>query len=141
MPMFCRGLLILLMCFAVSALQPRPLRAEAATARIAVFDDTNKNPLPERAEIWIRGLGSWWITKENVMDVGGRIVGATDTMFIYPDARSGNELSVKFKMTEDMCRNGCVRDMIQVDISDAEVAVHGAPIKAANGEFRVTLKR
>jgi hypothetical protein len=114
---------------------------QQVTVRIAVFDDTEREPLPEKAEIWIRGLGSWWISKENVAEVPGRDVGATDTMFIYPDARSGTELSVRFQMTAEMCPQGCVRDMIQVDISDAEVVVHGAPIRAANDSFEVTLKR
>lgn len=111
------------------------------TVRVAVFDDTKKNPLPQKAEIWIRGLGSWWIAKENVRNVPDREVGATDSIFVYPDGRSGKELSVPFKMTNEMCSQGCARDLISVDISDTHVVIHGTPIKAANDEFEVKLKR
>jgi len=136
-----RVLLILVMLSAASALQTTPIEAETVTVRITVWDDTDKKPLPEKAEIWIRGLGSWWIARENVAEVPEREVGATDTMFIYPDARQGKELSIKFKMTKEMCPQGCPRDMIQVAISDNEVTVEGAPVKAANEEFTVTLRR
>jgi hypothetical protein len=111
------------------------------TVRIGVFEDTDKKPLPKKAEIWIRGLGSWWIARENVKNVADREVGSTDTMFIYPDGRSGKELSVKFKMTSDMCPQGCARDLISVAISDTHVTVNGTPIKAANDKFEVKLKR
>jgi len=62
-------------------------------------------------------------------------------MFIYPDARSGKELKIRFKITSEMCAQSCVRDMIQVEVSDAYVTIHGTPIKAANGELELKLKR
>lgn len=126
---------------AVAVLYAPVARAEAASVRIAVFDDTENEPIPERAEIWIRGLGSWWITKENVRNVSGREVGAVDTMFIYPDGRSGKELSVKFKITSRMCPQGCARDIVSVAVEDAYVVVSGTPIRAATDKFEVKLKR
>lgn len=136
-----RALLVLLFCFAAYGLQAPRVEAATVTVRVAVFDDTEKSPLPQKAEIWIRGLGSWWIAKENVRNVPGREVGATDTIFVYLDGRSGKELSVRFKLTDEMCSQGCARDLVSVDISDTHVVIHGTPIKAANGEFEVKLKR
>jgi len=136
-----RALPVLLFCFAAYGLEAPRVEAATVTVRVAVFYDTEKSPLPQKAEIWIRGLGSWWIAKENVRNVPGREVGATDTIFVYPDGRSGKELSVPFKMTDEMCSQGCARDLISVDISDTHVVIHGTPIKAANGEFEVKLKR
>jgi len=136
-----RSLLILGLCSVMALLHAPVLRASSVTVRIAVFDDTEDAPIHERAEIWIRGLGSWWIAKENVKNVPGRDVGSVDTMFIYPDSRAGNELSVKFKMTSEMCSQGCARDLISVAIQDSYVVVSGTPVKAANGKFEVKLKR
>jgi len=134
-------LLILGVCLVMALLHAPVVRASSVTVRIAVFDDTEDAPIHERAEIWLRGLGSWWIAKENVKNVPGREVGSVDTMFIYPDARGGNELSVKFKMTTEMCPQGCARDLISVAIQDSYVVVSGTPIEAANGEFEVKLRR
>lgn len=116
-------------------------QAETASVRVAVFDDTEDEPLPQRAEIWIRGLGSWWIAKDTVKIVPGRDFGTVDTMFIYPDGRDGSELSVKFKITSEMCPQGCVRDMISVAVEDSYVVVSGTPIRAATEEFEIKLKR
>jgi hypothetical protein len=123
------------------ALHPAGSDAATATVRIGVFDDTENVPLPRRAEIWIRGLGSWWIAQESVKNVPNREVGVLDTIYIYPDGRSGKELTAEFKMTAEMCPQGCARDLISVAISDTHVAVHGTPIRAATGEFEVKLDR
>ena len=32
--------------------------------RVAVWDDTDKKPVDEKAEIWFRGYGSWWLKPE-----------------------------------------------------------------------------
>ena len=129
------------LCFGALGLQPSSVQAATVTVRIAMFDDTEKRPIPQKAEIWIRGLGSWWIAKESVKNLSDREVGVTYTMFIYPDGRSGKELRVKFKMTREMCPLGCARDLISVAISDTHVEIGGTPIKAANDEFEVKLKR
>ena len=126
---------------AVAAIAVGSVKAASVSVRVGVYDDTERRPMPEKAEIWIRGLGSWWIVRETVKNVPERQVGAVDTIFVYPDGRSGKEISVRFKITTDMCPQGCARDLISVAISDTEVSVQGTPIDAANDEFDVILKR
>ena len=113
--------------------------------RIGVFDDTENRPLPRKAEIWMRGVGSWWIAQDNLKTVAARKLDSVEELFVYPDERpedgSGKELKFTFKITEEMCRDGCVRDMISIAISDHDVTVTGAPIKAANGAFELKLSR
>ena len=126
---------------AVAAIAVGSVKAASVSVRVGVYDDTERRPMPEKAEIWIQGLGSWWIVRETVKNVPERQVGAVDTIFVYPDGRSGKEISVRFKITTDMCPQGCARDLISVAISDTEVSVQGTPIDAANDEFEVILKR
>ncbi len=74
-------------------------------------------------------------------NVADRKTGVIDNIYIYPNGRSGKELKVGFKMTAEMCRQGCARDLISVEVSDAEVAIGGTPIKAANEESEIKFKR
>lgn len=114
--------------------------------RVAVWDETEKNKLAEKAEIWFRGHGSWWLQQAaknggDVKDLGKRAAAETDKLFIYPDGRDGKEISVSIKMTESMCPNGCARDQIHVTITDSKVTVLGNPIKAANDEVEIEFER
>lgn len=136
-----RVLPALVISLALFYLQPLEAQAETVTVRVVVWDDTEKKPLPGKAEIWIRGLGSWWIAKEDMKNVADREIGAIDTIYVYPDGRSGKELKVSFKMTAEMCPQGCARDLISVEVSDTEVAVGGTPIKAAKEKSEVKSSR
>ena len=114
--------------------------------RVAVNDDTQRNPVHLRAEIWFRGHGSWWLKPElkyggTLKNLGTRPSGTQQTLIIYPESRSGKELKVPYMMTDEMNPKGSPRDMISVDISDTEITVHGLPIKAATGKFEVKYKR
>lgn len=125
-----------------------PAEETTATVRIAVYDYTENNPLREKSEVWIRGLGSWWLWQDPGMEFGGSVkdvdrreIGREYAMFIYPDGRSGTELGVDFTITEEMCPDACARDMIVVEIFDNEVTAHGYPIEAANGTLTVEMSR
>lgn len=114
--------------------------------RVSVFDDTSSNPVHPRAEIWFREHGSWWLKPElkyggTVKNLGTRPSGTQQTLIIYPESRAGKELKVPYMMTDKMNPKGSPRDMISVDISDTEVAVHGLPIKAASGKHELKYKR
>lgn len=53
---------------AVAAIAVGSVKAASVSVRVGVYDDTERRPMPEKAEIWIRGLGSWWIVRETVKE-------------------------------------------------------------------------
>lgn len=115
-------------------------RAEAEPVlvmlRVTVYDDTAKNKLSDRAEIWVRGNGSWWFAKDvafgsGMKDLARFEAGKEDRFYIYPDGREGGkEMIVPFLLTEEMCRNGCPRDMVNIAISDQSLEVYGGPVES-----------
>ena len=114
--------------------------------RVAVNDDTQRNPVHPKAEIWFRGHGSWWLKPElkyggTFKNLGTRPSGSRQPLTIYPESRKGKELKVPYMMTDAMNPQGSPRDMISVDISDTEIRVHGLPIKAASGKYELKYNR
>lgn len=110
---------------------------EPVSVRIQVMDWTEENPVSDKAEIWIKGMGSWYFKHEIEFGGTAKTIGEKDLnsvykMHIYPDSRDGKEMMVEFKITEEMNPNGSPRDAISVNIYDAKVEVHGLPIGAAN---------
>lgn len=116
------------------------------TVRVAVNDDTQRNPVNAKAEIWFQGHGSWWLKPELKFGVasknlGTRPSGTEQNLIIYPDSRDGKEFKIPYMMTDEMNPNGSPRDMISVDISDTEIIAFGLPIKAATGRLELKYKR
>lgn len=74
-------------------------------------------------------------------NLGTRPSGTKQTLIIYPESRDRKELKVPYMMTDKMNPKGSPRDKISVDISDTEITVHGLPIKAATGKFKLKYKR
>jgi hypothetical protein len=111
------------------------------TVRVVLYDDTEASPLHPKAEIWARGLGSWWLARDNMQDIDGRTQGKVDQLVIYPDGREGKEITVQFQLTSGMCSNACPRDMITVAIDDTDVTVGGFPIEGPYGETEVVFPR
>ena len=104
--------------------------------RVCVHDETETNPLSDRAEIWLHGHGSWWIKHDSrfgatAKNLARHQVEARDTLYIYPDSREGAEIAVPFMMTAKMNPNGSTRDSIIVIITDHLVEAIGLPIQAA----------
>lgn len=118
-----------------------PALSSDMTVRVAVYDDTEASPLHPKAEIWARGLGSWWLARDTVKEIEGRTPGKVDQLVIYPDGREGKEITVQFQMTADMCPQGCPRDMITVAIDDTEVTVGGLPLEGPYGKTEVVFSR
>ncbi len=109
--------------------------AAAQAVRVVVLDETSSRPLAARAEIWVRGHGSFWLKpamKElETWGVGTlriRKIGISDTLFVYPDARVGQEIAIAFTVNASMCRNGCPRDAIVVTFLDTSVEVAGQAV-------------
>jgi len=114
--------------------------------RIGIWDLTEDNPIHTRAEIWIRGFGSWYLKRalsegESAKKFGKYPVGVKQKFFFYPESRKGKELIISFMMTEDMNPNGSVRDTLWVSFYDEEVEVSGRPITAATGKSELKFKR
>jgi hypothetical protein len=82
------------------------------TVRVVVYNDTESKPLRPRAEIGARGPGSWWLARDTMQDISGRTPGKVDQLAIYPDGRDGNEITVQFQLTPDMCSQGCPRGVL-----------------------------
>jgi hypothetical protein len=47
--------------------------------RIAVYNDTEKRPLHDCAEIWFRGYGSWWTDDTGKFTIEARLRSVTPT--------------------------------------------------------------
>lgn len=117
-----------------------------AMVRVQVYDNTERKPLADKAEIWFRGHGSWWLKPDTrygaaVKNLGRRELGKKDTIALYPDGRGGQEIMIPFTMTSEMNPNGSARDSIIITISDNEVEVVGLPVKAATGDAEMKVKR
>ena len=121
-----------------------------ASLVVIVFDDTDKRPLPSKAEIWFRGNGSWWLSSgSNRQTLGPRPIGKNlkgdNTVVIYPDGRksddTGQRINVPIKLTSDMNPDGSTRDAVTIEISDEKVVAFGLPVKAATGKTSKTYKR
>ena len=103
-----------------------------------LLDETENRPVAERAEIWVRGHGSWWL-KPGLREGGGwtaetlrtRRVGIRDTVILYVDGRDGGEIAIPFIVTASMCPNGCGRYTIVITITDDAVEVFGEPVSEA----------
>lgn len=120
---------------------------EEIELRIAIFDDSAERPLisglgtsansGSRAELWVRGYGSWFPDLEFGGDgntLGSFPIGEEHEFFVYPDGRDGREIRVVFRMTADMI-SGSDRDMIQIGISDTTVTVSGTAIRDFEQQF------
>lgn len=120
--------------------------AKLVKIKVNITDLTEENPVHKRAEIWVKGMGSWFFAPEleyggTTKTIEGQELGVVHKMYIYPDSRDGKEMMVEFMITEEM-NPGSVGDATRIDIYDAEVKVNGTPIKAANdGEFEITFER
>jgi hypothetical protein len=119
---------------------------KSAVLRIGIWDWTEDNPIHARAEIWVRGVGSWFVKRalsegESAKKFGKYPVGVKQKFFLYPESREGKELIISFMMTEDMSPNGSARDTLWVSFYDEEVEVSGRPVTAVTGKSELKFKR
>ncbi len=100
--------------------------------RVGVWDSTEKTATP-RPEVWLRGAGSWFPDIEYGSDARnfeGHEVGTTIEIFFYPLGRDEPEIKVEVPITEDLCPQGCVRDMVSLEIYDDRFEIWGGPVKS-----------
>lgn len=118
--------------------------------RVIVWDDTENRPIHDKAEIWFRGHGSWWLKPHSskfggeVKELGRRPFGVKltgdESIQFYPEGRDGREINVPLMMTNTEHPDG-VADNIEIKISDNSVEITGLPIKSATGELTMKVPR
>jgi hypothetical protein len=94
--------------------------------RVQVWDETTSRAPGDSAEVWLQGTGSWFPNLGEGGDVkvlGKRLVDVDQELFIYPDGREGQEISAPFRLTREMCPDGCARDSFLISIYDDRVEV------------------
>ena len=129
-----------------SPVEKRTAHTEAKV-KVIVNDDTDRYPLPEQSELWVRGTGSWWLARHVRGGVGGDTfgpfpIGIRQTMSLYPDDRDGGvKIEIPFTMTREMNPKGAPGHAIYITISDTEVTVLGKPIEAAGGKVELVFPR
>ncbi len=105
-------------------------RGSAKVLRVSVFNES-ASPVSGRPEVWLRGAGSWYPNLEyggDVENFPGREEGTTDTLYFYPEGRETPEIQVPARITPDMCPDGCVRDMVHLEIWDDRYEAWGATV-------------
>lgn len=112
---------------------------EEVTLRLSVMDETEDNPPDERAEVWIRGTGSWYPSVEfggeTLEDAGPFERYSEGEIYIYPDERDGGvEILATVYFDEDFISNS-PRDSVRIEIHDDRVVVVGTPVEAQHGEY------
>lgn len=114
--------------------------------RVNVWNDTESRPMDDRAEVWFRGHGTWWLKEETKFGaaankLGYRDVGKKDTLHVYPDSRSGKEIVIPIMMTSEMNPESSDLDTINIQIEDKKVKVWGRAVKAATGKPELEFSR
>lgn len=108
--------------------------------KIAIWNDTVENK--PNLEVWIKGTGSWYPDKESMKFGGDFFIpvepfsnNGINEIYIYPDGREGNEISVEIIVTDEMIPKSD-RDTIHIEISDEVVKVWGTSIEGITKEFK-----
>ena len=122
------------------------VKPQSAVLRVMIWDLTESNPIHSKAEIWMEGIGSWWIRRafdvgDSVKMLGKHQVGGKRQFFFYPESRNGREIIIPFMMTDKMNPEGNVRDSLSITFSDGEIEVVGLPLEAATGNVSMNFKR
>lgn len=120
-----------------AAAQPPRATAQAAPTtralRVSVWNDTDSSPRG-KTEVWLRGARSWFPDLRFGSDVKvyrDRRVGSTDTLYFYPLGRDEPEIPVFVDVTSELCPQGCVRDMVNLEIEPDEFKAWGNPVRGA----------
>lgn len=135
---------------------PRNIKVESAVprsadamVRVRVWDDTDKIPIHDKAEVWFRGHGSWWLKAETrfgatAKNLGRRTIGVVftgdDSIQLYPAGRDAHEVNIPIMMTAEMNPEGSDRDAVDIIFSDGQIEVVGLPVEAA-GNTKITAQR
>jgi len=114
--------------------------AEKIALRVAVWDNTENNPIPFKSEIWVRGVGSKFL-KDAPFIAGSYSSGIKYKAYFYPETREGKELIIYFATSVNMNPDGSVRDTLWISFDDEEIQVYGIPIELANEESELIFKR
>lgn len=105
--------------------------------------------LGSKAEVWVKGMGSWFLNNDYNPNDQVNKFGLVSTktpelhtdqeydLFFYPNGRDGKEISVKFKIDSNFCTQGCPRDAVSITVYKNEVRFFGRPIEEVYGEIEI----
>lgn len=125
-------MMVLLVAAVGYATEEPPERAspqQVIAVRVEVADRTESGQT-QQPEVWLRGVGSWFPDIKfggDARTFEGRRVGTTDELFWYPLGRDEPEIKVEVSITENLCSQGCVRDMVHLEIWNDRFEVWGTP--------------
>lgn len=114
--------------------------------RVAIWDETVNRPVHNKAEIWFRDHGSWFLKRELEHKGTFKVLGKRpadeeiEPLYFYPegrklgpDGRELYEIKIDYRMTKEMAPKGSPRDTIRITFYDDHYRIEGLPIKAATG--------
>lgn len=73
------GFLLIISSMLLSVITPSA-EEQGIMVRVAVSDYTENNPVDDRAELWFRGHGSWWLKDE--LEFGGTVKNLVKGQFL-----------------------------------------------------------
>lgn len=107
----------------------------ARTLRIIVDDNTTKNPVPEKAKIWVRGNGDWWSNNfKRGLEVTAKIGTREHDFHIYPGCENSNHpghpIALNIQPVAEKHGSAAYMAMgtVYVEFFDDRICVHGVPV-------------
>ncbi len=127
-----------------------PFITQAQTHSLDLSVELRENAtLGDKAEIWIKGMGSWHLNNQysstDRINKFGLVSKTTPKLysereydlFFYPNGRDGVERKVKFKIGEDFCPQGCTVYALSISVFPDKINFFGNPIKEVYGEIEI----
>lgn len=105
--------------------------------------------LGDKAEIWIKGMGSWHLNNQysstDRINKFGLVSKTTPKLYsereydlsFYPNGRDGEEKKVQFKIRKDFCTQGCTVYALSISVFPDKIKFFGKPIEEAYGKIEV----
>lgn len=104
-------------------------KASKIIVTFSVFDvDVDKRPMHDRAEIWMKGVGSVWL-KESRRYLKAVPPNARQELFFYPEGRDGPEHRITFTMQDGWNPKGAPAFAMIINYADDKVTVSGQPLE------------
>lgn len=91
---------------------------------VIVFDLTEQRPIARRGEIWMRGVGSKFLSK-SIIELGQRKVGEECEIVLYVDGRQNAEHTIEFVVSEEMTIQRSTKHSIMLTIFDDKIEAVG----------------
>lgn len=118
--------------------------------RIAIHNDTERNPISENCRIWMKGYGDFYPAKDSGWKFGGALIEKagpfdttkTQTLYFYPDySDESREIKVPLKFSKENNPDTSIRDMLDIAIEPKQIKFGGLLLKNAIGKSEITFDR